>query len=60
MLVLTLKTGESFKINGEITVKVLEDFGDDIRIGVDAPKYMKITRDRFPRKTRCKKANSSI
>ena len=44
MLVLNRKAGESFTINDQITIKILGDFGT-VRIGIDAPKHMRIMRD---------------
>lgn len=45
MLVLTRRAGESIVIGGEITVTVLEARGDQIRIGVDAPRHISIHRE---------------
>jgi len=50
MLVLNRKVGESFTINGEIKIKILNDFGI-VRVGIDAPKHIKIIRDELINKT---------
>jgi carbon storage regulator len=46
MLVFTLKTGDSFRIAENITVKLLRRHGDGYRIGIDAPKEINIQRDK--------------
>lgn len=45
MLILTRKPGEKIIIGGEITVSILELRGDQARIGVDAPKTVKVYRE---------------
>ncbi|MBT8334324.1 MAG: carbon storage regulator CsrA [Deltaproteobacteria bacterium] len=44
MLVLTRKTGEGIVIGDDITVKIIESKGGNIRLGIDAPKNKKIYR----------------
>ena len=45
MLILTRRIGESVKINEDITVTVLGIKGNQIRIGVDAPKHVSVHRE---------------
>lgn len=45
MLVLSRVTGESIKIGHDIEVKVLGVKGNQVRIGVEAPKEIKVYRD---------------
>ena len=45
MLVLTRRVGESIVIGNDVTVTVLEVRGDQIRIGIDAPKTVPIHRE---------------
>jgi carbon storage regulator len=45
MLILTRKPGEKIIIGGEITISILELRGDQARIGVDAPKTVKVYRE---------------
>ena len=45
MLVLTRKPGERILVGDDITITVLDVRGDSIRIGVDAPRGMRIQRD---------------
>ena len=44
MLALTRKVGESIVIGGNIVVKIVDIKGDSIRLGIDAPKEIKIYR----------------
>ena len=44
MLVITRKPSESFIIGDNIKVIILEITGDKIKIGIDAPKDVKIIR----------------
>ena len=45
MLVLTRKTGESIVIGNDVVVTVLEVRGDQIRIGIDAPRSIQVHRE---------------
>lgn len=45
MLVLTRKNGQSLKIGDDITVTVLAVAGNQVRIGVHAPKDVSIHRE---------------
>lgn len=45
MLVLTRRAGESIVIGNEVTVTVLEVRGDQIRLGIDAPRHVEIHRE---------------
>jgi len=44
MLVLTRKTGESIQIGDEIEITVLSVQGDQIKLGIHAPKNIEIHR----------------
>jgi carbon storage regulator len=44
MLILSRKTNEKIMIGDDISVTVIEIRGDQIRIGVDAPKQIKVYR----------------
>ncbi|MFW0782821.1 carbon storage regulator CsrA [Rossellomorea marisflavi] len=44
MLVLTRKTGESIQIGDNIEIKVVSIQGDQIKLGIDAPKQIDIHR----------------
>ena len=45
MLVLTRKPGERVLIGDDIVVTILDSRGDGIRIGIDAPRGVRIQRD---------------
>lgn len=44
MLVLSRKRNEAIVINGQITVCVVDIRGDKVRIGVDAPRDVRVDR----------------
>lgn len=44
MLVLSRKVGESIVIGDEVTVSILEVRGDLIRVGINAPRSVKVHR----------------
>ncbi len=44
MLIITRKTGEGFNIGENITVSVIEAGKDKVRLGIEAPKDVKIIR----------------
>lgn len=53
MLILTRKVGESVIIgNGEITVTVLGVKGNQVRIGVTAPKHIPVHREEIAERIR--------
>lgn len=45
MLILTRRPGESIKIGDDITVTILGVAGNQVRIGVEAPKSVAVHRD---------------
>jgi carbon storage regulator len=45
MLVLTRKIGEQIRIGDNVTVRVLEVRGSQVRLGVDAPADVRIFRE---------------
>jgi carbon storage regulator len=44
MLILTRKVGESITIGDNVTITVVASKGGQVRIGIDAPKTVSITR----------------
>ncbi|MDR3168045.1 MAG: carbon storage regulator CsrA [Treponema sp.] len=44
MLILSRKTNEKIMIGEDISISVIEIRGDQVRIGVDAPKTVKVFR----------------
>ena len=45
MLVLTRKLGEVIRVGDDVTVRVLEVKGNQVRLGVDAPAEVRIYRE---------------
>lgn len=45
MLVLTRKPGESIVIGNEVTVTVVEVRGDQVRLGISAPRSVQVYRE---------------
>ena len=45
MLVLTRKIGEKVMIGDEVTVTILGLFGNNVRLGINAPKTVEIHRE---------------
>ena len=45
MLVLSRKMGEGFRIDKDVTVEILSIDRDKVRIGITAPKEMRIFRE---------------
>ena len=44
MLILTRKTGQGFRIGDDIEITITEVTGDKVRVGINAPKEVKILR----------------
>lgn len=49
MLVLSRRPGESLRIGHEVTVTVIEVRGDQVRIGIDAPREVPVNREEIYR-----------
>ena len=45
MLILTRKVGEALKIGDDVTITVLSVKGNQVRIGIDAPKEVSVHRE---------------
>jgi len=44
MLILSRKTNEKIMIGDDISVSIIEIRGDQVRLGVDAPRHIKVYR----------------
>lgn len=45
MLILTRKVDQKIKIGENITITVIETRGDQVKIGIEAPKQVKVYRE---------------
>ncbi len=45
MLILTRKIDEKIKIGDQITISIIDVHGDQVKIGVDAPRDIKVFRE---------------
>jgi len=50
MLILTRRTGESLVIGDDVTITVLAIKGNQIRLGIDAPKHVSVHRQEIQQK----------
>ncbi len=44
MLILSRKVNEKIMIGNDVSISIIEIRGDQVRIGVDAPKHVKVFR----------------
>lgn len=49
MLILTRKIGEGIKIGDDITITVVEIKGNQVKVGIDAPKNVSVHREEIYR-----------
>ena len=52
MLALTRKKGESIILNNDIEISILELRGDQVKVGISAPKEVPVYRKEVRKKTR--------
>ena len=45
MLILTRKSGEGIRIGDAVTIRIIEIRGNQVRLGVDAPKNISVHRE---------------
>jgi carbon storage regulator len=52
MLILTRRIGETLRIGDEVSVTILALKGNQIRVGIDAPKHVAVHRDEVVQRER--------
>jgi carbon storage regulator len=60
MLILTRRVGESLIIGDDVVVNVLSVKGNQVRIGVDAPKHISVHREEIYDRIKAEKDQSNI
>jgi carbon storage regulator len=58
MLILTRRVGESLMIGAEVTVTVLAVKGNQVRIGIAAPKDVEVFREEIYERVQAEKAEA--
>ena len=59
MLILTRKIGESLMIGSEVTVTVMAVNGNQVRIGINAPKAVEVHREEIYERVQAEKAQKA-
>lgn len=58
MLILTRKIGEVLNIGDDVTVTVLGVKGNQVRVGIDAPREVTVHREEIYRKIKAQERNA--
>jgi len=60
MLVLTRKKGESIQIGEDIEIQIVSIQGDQVKIGINAPKHIEIHRKEIYQEIKLENTNAAI
>ena len=60
MLILTRRVGESLMVGEEITVTVLGIKGNQVRIGIDAPKEVQVHREEIYNRIKMEQSGEGV
>lgn len=60
MLVLTRKKGESIQIGENIEIQIVSIQGDQVKIGINAPKHIEIHRKEIYQEIQLENTNAAI
>lgn len=58
MLILTRRVGEAVIIGDDVTVRVIEVRGMQVRIGIDAPREVRVDREEVRERINAEKATT--
>ena len=59
MLILTRKIGEAIILDGGITITVSDIQGNHVKIGIDAPKEVKVYREEIVKRMQAEDKNAA-
>ena len=60
MLILTRRVGETLMIGDDVTISVLDVKGNQVRIGVNAPKEVSVHREEIYMRIQNEKSNQKV